>query len=48
VCDRSIGEREILRGTQRQTLETATLFGTHVANPILAAVMCDRNNRPDI
>jgi hypothetical protein len=29
-------------------LDTAVLFGTRVAETILAAVMCDRNNRPDI
>src|SRR3979490_1527739 len=27
---------------------TATMFGTRAVNPILAAVMCDRINRPDI
>ena len=28
--------------------QTAALFGTRVAETILAAVMCDRDNRPDI
>ena len=47
-CDRSIPRRETLRGTQWQHSNTAALFGTRVAKPILAAVMCDRDNRPDI
>ena len=29
-------------------LNAAPLFGTRAAEPILAAVMCDRINRPDI
>lgn len=29
-------------------LEIASMFGTRVAETILAAVMCDRDNRPDI